>query len=90
MKKKLTRIAAFMLAAVMFAGTSISTYAMDRSYTYNYDWWGDVQDSPDFYTVCKVFNTADLGLDTAMKAPESMFAINDRLYVCDTGNNRTG
>ena len=88
MKKKLTRIAAFMLAAVMFAGTSISTYAMDRSYTYNYDWWGDVQDSPDFYTVCKVFGTADLGLDTAMKAPESMFAIDDRLFVCDTGNNR--
>ena len=88
MKKKLTRIAALMLAAVMFAGTSISTYAMDRSYTYNYDWWGDVQDSPDFYTVCKVFTYKDLGLDTNMKTPDSLFAIDDRLFICDTGNNR--
>ncbi len=88
MKKILTRIAALMLAAMVFAGTSISTYAMEKSYTYNYDYWGDVQDSPDFYTVCKVFTGNDLKLDTPLKAPESMFAIGDMLYVCDTGNNR--
>lgn len=88
MKRKLTRIAALMLAAMVFAGTSISTYAMDRSYTYNYDWWEDVQDSPDFYTVCEVFTYKDLGLDMNMKAPDSLFAIDDRLFICDTGNNR--
>ena len=88
MKKKLTRIAALMLAVMMFAGTSISTYAMDRSYTYNYDWWEDVQDSPDFYTVCKVFTYKDLGLDMNMKAPDSLFVIDDRMFICDTGNNR--
>lgn len=88
MKKKLTKIAALMLAVMVFAGTSISTYAMDRSYTYNYDYWEDVQDSPDFYTVCKVFTYKDLGLDMNMKTPDSLFVIDDRMFICDTGNNR--
>ncbi|MBR6390046.1 MAG: hypothetical protein IKS16_01775, partial [Lachnospiraceae bacterium] len=60
----------------------------DTSYTYNLDYWGDVQDSPDFYTVSKVFTSSELGLDVKMKAPEGLFSYGDSLYVCDTGNNR--
>ena len=60
----------------------------DTSYTYNLDYWGDVQDSPDFYTVSKVFTSSELGLDVKMKSPEGLFVYNDLLYVCDTGNNR--
>ena len=60
----------------------------DFSYTYNLDYWGDVQDSPDFYTVSKVFTSSELGLDVKMKSPEGMYAYGDLLYVCDTGNNR--
>ena len=60
----------------------------DISYTYNLDYWGDVQDSPDLYTVSKVFTSSELGLDVKMKAPEGLFIYGDLLYVCDTGNNR--
>ena len=60
----------------------------DTSYTYNLDYWGDVQDSPDFYTVSKVFTSSELGLDVKLKAPEGLFSYGDLLYVCDTGNNR--
>ena len=64
-------------------------YAKENdSYTYNIDYWGDVQDSPDFYTVSSVFTSSDLGLDVKMKSPEGMFMYGDLLYVCDTGNNR--
>ncbi|MCR5503055.1 MAG: hypothetical protein K6F53_08600 [Lachnospiraceae bacterium] len=60
----------------------------DDTYTYNLDYWGDVQDSPDFYTVCKVFTSSELGLETKMKSPEGLFVYQNFLYVCDTGNNR--
>ncbi len=60
----------------------------DDSYTYNLDYWGDVQDSPDFYSVCRVLTSSDLGLETKMKNPEGLFMYGDLLYVCDTGNNR--
>ena len=74
------------LAAVcMMAGT---VSAGEPSYTYNYDYWGDVQDCPDVYTPAKVFTSSDLGLDVKMKGPQGMFAAGDMLYICDSGNNR--
>ena len=60
----------------------------DTSYTYNLDYWGDVQDSPDFYTVSKVFTSSELGLEVKLKSPEGLYSYGDSLYVCDTGNNR--
>ncbi len=58
------------------------------SYTYGYDYWGDVQESPDAYRVVKVLNSANLGLDVRMTAPQGLFIRNDDLYVVDTSNNR--
>ena len=60
----------------------------NTSYTYNYDYWGDVQDSPDLYTVSKVFTSSDLGLEQKMNNPQGLYVYGDLLYVCDTGNNR--
>lgn len=88
MKRMIKTIGALALGAIVLAGSSMTTLAMERTYTYNYDYWGDVQDSPDEYTVCKVFTSMDLGLEVALKAPEGMYVYGNMVYICDTGNNR--
>jgi len=87
MKKRMKRIAALAAAAVMAALPSISVCA-EEGYTYNYDWWGDVQYSPDAYRVVGVFGKGEMGLDTDLKAPEGLFVKGSTVYLCDTGNNR--
>lgn len=62
------------------------------SYTYTYDYWEEVQESPDAYKVANVVDSTTLGLDNLegvrLMKPQSLFAIDDLLYVADTGNNR--
>lgn len=62
------------------------------SYTYTYDYWEEVQESPDAYKVANVVDSMTLGLDNLegvrLMKPQSLFAIDDLLYVADTGNNR--
>ena len=62
------------------------------SYTYTYDYWEEVQESPDAYKVANVVDSMTLGLDdlegVRLMKPQSLFAIDDLLYVADTGNNR--
>ena len=43
MKKTLSRIGAIALSVLILTGSSLSADAKERSYTYNYDYWGDVQ-----------------------------------------------
>ncbi len=88
MKKIIKKIAFLILCVVIFKGFSMTAYATESSYTYNYDWWGDVQDSPDVYTVCNVYTSIDLGLETNLKSPEGLFIKGNMIYICDTGNNR--
>ncbi|MGN0419149.1 MAG: hypothetical protein ACI4E4_01725 [Acetatifactor sp.] len=88
MKRLLKRIGALALCTVVFAGSTMVTCAKDRSYTYNYDFWEDVQDSPDFYTVGEVYTSKDFGLETRLKAPQGLFVRDNFVYICDTGNNR--
>lgn len=89
MKKRIIRAGALILSAVIMASTTgLTALAADRSYTYNYDYWGDVQDSPDAYTVCNVFASVDLGLDKNMLSPDGMYVYGNLIYICDTGNNR--
>ena len=88
MKRIIAGFAAFALAVTVFVGSSIPANAMVKSYTYNYDFWGDVQNSPDFYSVQEVYTNTELGLDKPLRSPQGMFAIDNSLYVCDTGNNR--
>ena len=47
-----------------------------------------MQESPDFYSVCKVFTYTDLGLDKKLNAPQGIFVLDNEIYLCDTGNNR--
>ena len=62
MKKTLKRLSALFLSVLMLSGCFMTASAQE-GYTYNYDWWGDVQYSPDAYRTAGVFTAADLGLD---------------------------
>ena len=90
MKNKLKRLSALLLAGTVLFGSSLIAGAADieRSYTYNYDWWGDVQDSPDAYEVTGVYTSVDLGLEKGLNNPNGLYINGSNIYVCDTGNNR--
>lgn len=89
MKRMIKIFSAFVLSsAVLAASTMVAQAAFESSYTYNYDYWGDVQDSPDFYNATKVFTSVDFGLETPFNQPNGLFVKGEKLYVCDTGNNR--
>ncbi len=79
-------LAAFLLAASFAPAFALDGY--DYTYTYNYDFWGELRESPDAYRVDQVINYRDIGLDTPMKQPQSLFVDGADVYVCDTGNNR--
>ncbi len=81
---------AFIGGALLFAASpSVAHAAMhEHGYTYRYDYWEDVQDSPDVYSVTASYTSADLALETNMKNPQGLYTHGDFLYVCDTGNNR--
>ena len=86
----LVKFSALVGAVILAAILPMSAYAIsaENSYTYIYDYWGDVQDCPDLYNVSKVFTSSDLGLDVNIKAPSGITVVGDILYICDTGNNR--
>lgn len=85
------RITAFCLMLVLLLVT-FEACAIDdgyrSSYTYNYDYWLDIRESPDAYMVDRVIYNATLGLDKPMKHPQSLYVRDNYLYVCDTDNNR--
>lgn len=87
MKKRIAKIGALLACAVLAFSSPMLTHA-EEGYTYNYDWWGDVQYSPDAYQVVDVYTAVDLGLDQNFMGPQSLFAVGNDLYICDSGNNR--
>ena len=92
MKKRMQRLTSiglcFVLALTLLAVSSPVEAKAEKGYTYNYDFWGDTQYSPDAYDVAAVFTSNDLGLETKMSKPGGLYVYNNQLYVCDTGNNR--
>lgn len=87
MKKTALKVGALLIGAVMLLSTPMTASA-EEGYTYIYDWWGDIQYSPDAYEVVDVFTKEKLGLDVNLNNPSSLFVRNDEIYVCDSGNNR--
>lgn len=87
MKKAVKTVSALIAGVILAMVPSLSLCA-EEGYTYNYDWWEEVQYSPDAYTVAGVFTSVELGLDTKLSAPEGLFVYGDCVYICDTGNNR--
>lgn len=89
MRKIIKKVGILLTSAVMLIGSSMTVCASnDGSYTYNYDYWGDVQYSPDAYTVSGVYTSVDLGLDRNLSSPQGLFVYDNLVYICDTGNNR--
>jgi hypothetical protein len=79
------------MTAACLLGTVTQVHADDgskRGYTYNYDYWGDIQYSPDAYRTTGVYISTELGLDQMFNNATGMYVQGDRVYVCDTGNNR--
>ncbi len=74
---------------LMIAGLlTLSSGLFAKGDTYIYDFWGDLERSPDAYSVSHVVYADDLKLNTALKNPGSLFAHDNMLYVVDTDNNR--
>ena len=71
---------------------SMKTDGFSTSYSYNYDYWGDVQMSPDPYRVVTVIDSTTLGFENLgnknISKPQGIFVRNSDIYVADTGNNR--
>lgn len=57
-------------------------------YTYNFDYWGEILESPDAYRVEESVTSTSLGLEVPMSAPQSLYVNGEYLYVADRGNNR--
>ena len=96
MKKAISLLLCLMLilpAAVSFADDSnnLNRDGYSTSYTYGYDYWEDVQESPDAYRVKTVIDSNTLGLDEKtgkLNKPQSLYVRNNDLYIVDTYNNR--
>lgn len=81
------RLSALLIGMMIALSSAMAVYA-DEGYTYNYDYWGDIQYSPDAYEVSGVYSAVDFGLETGLKTPSGLFVYEDMIYICDTGNNR--
>lgn len=87
MNKRIKKLAAFAVGAVALLTGAMPVMA-ETGYTYNYDYWGDVQYSPDAYETTGVYTAVDLGLENKLKSPQGLFVKGKDVYICDTGNNR--
>ena len=64
-----------------------SLYAEPTNYTYSYDYWYEYVSSPDAYRVSAYILGTALGIGH-FKEPQGLFIRDNRIYVCDSGNNR--
>lgn len=89
MKRLAKRIGALAAACLMvFLSAPVTAQAAEVGYTYTFDYWGDVQYSPDSYEAAGVYTSVELGLDTKLSNPQGLFVYDTYIYICDTGNNR--
>ncbi len=92
--KIMQRILAVLCGIVMLTAVSASQAddGFSTSYTYGYDYWEDVQESPDAYRVAAVIDNSTLGRENLenvlMNKAQSLYVRGNTLYVCDTANNR--
>lgn len=87
-KKTLRCVGAFLAGAFLLMNFSPIVAQAEGSYTYCYDYWGDVQDSPNAYEVTRVITSSEMGLDKYLLNPAGLTVYGENVYICDTGNNR--
>jgi sugar lactone lactonase YvrE len=75
----------FVIFVCLFAAAPV--FSEPTNYTYNYDFWNEQVASPDAYhTSAYILGTA-LGIGN-FREPQGLFIRENRIYVCDSGNNR--
>ncbi len=85
---KIMRIPTILICFVaLLVFPSITAQAEDTGYTYTYDYWGYDMESPDAYRASDFITGEDLGIGR-FNNPRGMYVRDNRIYVCDTGNNR--
>jgi hypothetical protein len=75
-----------LLFLAMFS-LSFALYAVPTNYTYNYDFWNEQVASPDAYRVGAYILGTTLGVGH-LRDPQGLFIRDNRVYICDSGNNR--
>ena len=75
------------LLAVMLFVFAVSVHAEPSNYTYNYDFWWEQVASPDAYRVSEYILGTSLGVGH-FRDPQGLFIRENRIYICDSGNNR--
>jgi DNA-binding beta-propeller fold protein YncE len=75
----------FIICLIVFAAGF--AFGEPTNYTYNYDFWTEQVASPDAYHVAGYFLGTTLGVDS-FRDPQGLFIRDNRIYVCDSGNNR--
>ena len=89
--KTAIRLTALVLVLSMLLPMGLAFASSDGHnsiYTYNYDFWDDYKETPDAYRVDQVIFSSTLGLETPMRRPQSLYILDEEIFVCDTGNNR--
>ena len=80
MKKRITLfiISTLFICAGLFA----------KGDSYIYDYWGEIEKSPDMYRVSSVLYAGEIGIENSLKNPSGLFCYKDMVYIVDTDNNR--
>ena len=76
---------------ILFTVASLFTFCAGlfaKADAYIYDYWGEVEKSPDVYRVSHVLYADDLKLDKPLGTPQSLFCIGNKVYLADTDNDR--
>ena len=83
MKKKI----AFVVLCSLLAARGLALFAQPTNYTYNYDFWFEQVTSPDPYRVGAYILGNAVGAGN-FREPQGLFIKENRIYICDSGNNR--
>ena len=97
--RKIKKLGSLLVAAaVALTGVlsipSENVFADDANttYSYTYDIWGDFQSSPDAYRATMQISGASVSTEELQIGnfiePQGQFVRGNKLFVCDTGNNR--
>jgi len=77
----------FGLLFLVFLLAAVPVFSEPTNYTYNYDFWQEQVASPDAYYVGAYILGTSLGINH-FREPQGLFIKDNRIYICDSGNNR--
>ncbi len=88
MKRITSMFALLLVVSFLVESVDAGAVAGGTNYTYTYDCWYEDRESPDAYAVNRTVTGADFKKSGNFKNPEGLYAVGNRVYVADTGNNR--